>query len=175
MSVELLQQLESETIAEKPIKIPFKFANRERLPKGKEPGSCIVIRPITVRTWFCIRPLLLKVEKDDIKKLMKRPLDNTDNIMAIMDKYGELLVDIVCLGIHNKPSDPPAWFREVLMDNSTWQDIYYLLNAILFRIGFFPFCNSITTLRSVSPMDETEMIAAQKNLKSWYPSIKEDS
>lgn len=172
MDIKLLQQLESDTITEKALKIPFNFSNRERLPDGKDPGDSIVIRPITVRTWFCIRPLLMKIDKEDLSRLISRAGEINENVVEIIDKYGELLLDIVCIGIHNKPSDPPSWFRDVLMDNSTWQDIHVLLNAILYRIGFFPFCKSITTLRSVSPMDEAEMIAARKNLESWYRSHK---
>ncbi|AVM53313.1 hypothetical protein JN06_01346 [Bacteroides zoogleoformans] len=175
MDIRLLQQLEAETISEKPLKIPFSFDNIERLPKGKSPGDCIVIRPITVRTWFCIRPLLLKIDKEDLSRLINKPGEVGPEVAEVMDKYGELILDIVCLGIHNKPSDPPAWFRDVLTDNCTWQDIHVLLNAILFRIGFYPFCKSIITLRSVSPMDEAEMIAARKNLESWHLSRKEDS
>lgn len=175
MDLGALQQFESDTISEKPIRIPFSFANRERLPTGKDPGDAIVIRPITVRTWFVIRPLLLRVDKDDLGRLINKSGDLNPEIAEVMDKYGELLVDIVCLGIHNKPSNPPEWFRNVLMDNSTWQDIHVLLNAILYRIGFFPFCKSITTLRSVSPMEEAEIIAAQKNFESWHLSAREDS
>lgn len=92
-----------------------------------------------------------------------------------MDKYGELLLDIICLGIHNKPSDPPKWFKQALADNSTWEDIRILFNAIIYRIGYHPFCTSITMLRNVSPLRETEIIAARKNLQSWKDTTKVDS
>lgn len=174
MDIKLLQALESDTITEKSIKIPFCFKNKDSLPKGKKVGDCIVIKPITVRAWFCIRPLLLKIERDDLPKLISNKGKLSPEFPEIMNKYGDLLIDIVCIGIHNKATEPPIWFREVLMDNSTWQDIGILLNAILFRIGFFPFCKSITTLKSVSPMDEAEMIAAQKNLESWQTFHKQD-
>lgn len=62
-----------------------------------------------------------------------------EDFPKIMDKYGELLLDIVCLGIHNKPSDPPKWFKQALADNSTWEDIRILFNAIIYRIGYHPF------------------------------------
>lgn len=175
MSVRYLSKVESETITGMPAKIPFDFSNKESIPKGKNPGDCIVIRPLTVRTWFVIRPLLLRIDKDDLIKMICKEGEVNEHLQEIMDKYSELLVDIVCLGIHNKASDPPAWFREVLMDNSTWEDIRILLNAVLYRIGYLPFCNSITTLRSVSPLSEPEIIAAQKNLRSWQNSAKDDS
>ena len=174
MSVKNLFKIESESITEQPVKIQFEFSNTSSIPKGKSPGNCIVIRPITVRTWFKLRPLLLAIEKDDLDKLIAKQGEINNNMPEIMDKYGDLLMDIVCIGIHNKPSEPPIWFRNVLMDNSTWEDIRILLNAILYRIGFFPFCSSITTLQNVSPIGETEIIAAQKNLQSWQDTDRED-
>lgn len=175
MSVDHFLRLEAETVTEMPVKIPFEFKNKEAVPPGKDPGDSIVIRPITVRTWFRIRPLLMQIKAEDIGRMIVKAGELNSDFPELMDKYGELLVDIVCLGIHNKPSEPPAWFRETLMDNSTWEDIRILLNAVLYRIGCFPFCTSITTLQNVSPLGETEIIAAQKNLESWQALIKQDS
>ena len=153
---------ESRTITEQPIKIPFEFPNTDSLPDGKTPGDCIVIRPLTVRTWFMLRPLLMQIDKEDMDIIIAAKGELTSDFQAIMNKYGSLLIDIVCIGIHNKTTTPPVWFRGVLMDNSTWEDIQILLNAVLFRIGFNPFCKSITTLANVSPVTETEIIAAQR-------------
>lgn len=175
MEVNKIAQAESDTITGKPIHIPFEFNNKSSLPKGKDPGNCIVIRPITVRTWFIIRPLLMQIDKGDLDKITSKDEEVNAELFALMNKYAELLLDIVCLGIHNKPTDPPVWFREVLMDNSTWEDIRVLVNAIIYRIGFFPFCNSITTLQSVSPWTEQEMIAARQNLTSWQGTAKADT
>ncbi|MPM33069.1 hypothetical protein SDC9_79636 [bioreactor metagenome] len=161
-------RLETDTVTETPLKIPFDFINRDSLPAGKDPGDCIVVSPITVRTWFKLKPLLLSIDKSDFDKVIAKedPLPD-EELTEIISKYDNLLIDIICIGIHNKKSDPPAWFKEVLKDNCTWMDIYILLNAILFRIGYNPFCKSITTVQSVSPMTEAEIIAAQKNAESW--------
>ena len=175
MSIKNLFQQESESVTGQPVKIPFDFTNRDSIPEGKNPGDCIVIKPITVRTWFKIRPLLLEIEKEDINRMIVKKGELPEDFPKIMDKYGELLLDIICLGIHNKPSDPPKWFKQALADNSTWEDIRILLNAIFFRIGYFPFCDSITMLQNVSPLGETEIIAAQKNLQSWQDTVKQDS
>lgn len=175
MSVDHFLRLEAETVTEMPVKIPFEFKNKDAVPEGKDPGDCIVIRPITVRTWFRIRPLLMQIKAEDVGRMIVKAGELNDDFAELMDKYGELLMDIVCLGIHNKPSDPPAWFRDVLMDNSTWEDIRILLNAILYRIGYFPFCTSITTLQNVSPIGETEIIAAQENLQSWQNTANQGS
>lgn len=175
MSVAHLFKLEAETVTEMPIKIPFDFSHRDSVPQGKDPGDCIVIRPITVRTWYRLRPLLLQIEKEDLECMRVKNGEMNSDFPKMMDKYGDLLLDIVCMGLHNKPSEPPIWFREVLVDNSTWEDIRILLNAIMFRIGYHPFCTSITMLRSVSPIGETEIIAAQKNLQSWQDIVNRDS
>lgn len=174
MSIKNLFQQESESVTGQPVRIPFEFTNRDSIPQGKDPGDCIVIKPITVRTWFRIRPLLLEVEKEDLDKMIVKNGGITDDFPEMMDKYGELLLDIVCLGIHNKPSDPPEWFKKALSDNTTWEDIRILLNAVIYRVGYNSFCKSITTLRNVSPIGEAEIIAAQKNLESWKDTIKAD-
>lgn len=173
--IKYLSQIESDTITEKAVRIDFEFNNRESVPEGKDPGDCIVISPITVRTWFRIRPLLLQIDKDDLDKLINKPGIVNSDLPELMSKYDELILEIVCIGIHNKKSDPPEWFKQVLVDNSTWEDMRILLNAILYRIGFFPFCTSITTLQNVSPIKtETEIIAAQ-NLTSWQELASQDS
>lgn len=107
--------------------------------------------------------------------MIVKPGELSDDFLQLMDKYGELLLNIVCLGIHNKPSEPPEWFREALKDNSTWEDVRILLNAVLYRIGYFPFCTSITILQNVSPIGEAEIIAAQKNLQSWRDIARQGS
>ena len=163
-----LLHIESDTITDKPIRIPFDFAIKDSIPSGKDVGDSIVILPITVRTWFKLKPLIMSIEKEDFNKLIEKEERTPDaELTEIIARYDELLFEIICIGIHNKKSDPPAWFREVLKDNCTWQDVYILLNAIFFRIGYNPFYNSITMLMSdVSPMTEAEIIAAQKNLES---------
>lgn len=175
MSVVHLFRLEAETVTEIPIKIPFDFNDKKSVPQGKDPGDCIVVRPITVRTWYRLRPLLLQIEQEDLECMTIKNGEVSSDFLKMLDKYGDLLIDIVCLGIHNKSSEPPMWFRKVLMDNSTWEDIRILLNAIFFRIGYHPFYNSITTLRNVSPLGETEIIAAQKNLQSWRDIARQGS
>lgn len=170
MGIKKLFFLESETVTDNAIEIPFEFSNKESIPEGKNVGQSIVMSPITVRTWFKIRPLILSIEQEDFNKLIEKEKETKTpdaELIETMAKYDELLLDIVTIGIHNKKSNPPKWFRDVLKDNCTWKDIYVLLNAILFRIYYNPFCNSITMLKNVSPLTEAEIIAAQKNLESW--------
>lgn len=168
MSIKRVLKIESDVIVDAPVKIPFEFTDKSSVPEGKELGDNIVITPITTRTWFKLKPLLLQIEKEDMGTLTgKKDNPFRREIADVMAKYDELLFDIVCIGIHNKKSDPPKWYREALKDNTTWEDLYVLLSAILYRLLYNPFFDTITLLRSVSPLDEAEIIALQKNSKTW--------
>lgn len=168
MSVKQVLQIESNVVTDQPVKIPFEFTRLDLLPEGKKLGDSIVITPLTVRSWFRIKPLLLYIDKQDREILTANKDTGFKNEIAdLMAKYDEIIFEIVCLGIHNKRGNMPAWFREVLKDNCTWEDIYILLNAILFRIGCNPFSRTITALEAVSPLDEEELIALQENNETW--------
>lgn len=168
MSVKQVLQIESNVVTDQPVKIPFEFTRLDLLPEGKKLGDSIVITSLTVRTWFRIKPLLLYIDKQDREILTANKDTGFNNEIAdLMAKYDEIIFEIVCLGIHNKRGNMPAWFREVLKDNCTWEDIYILLNAILFRIGCNPFSRTITALEAVSPLSEEELIALQKNNETW--------
>lgn len=168
MSIKHVIIQESNTVANQSVSIPFDFTNKESIPKGKNVGDCIVITPITVLTWFKIKPYFLHIDKEDIDKIViKQGVEFDSEIRDIINKYDSLLFEIVCIGIHNKKGDMPQWFKEVLMENCTWEDISILLNAIIYHIGTAAFMNSITVLKNVSPLDEEEIIALQKNKEKW--------
>lgn len=168
MGIKQIIKLESDAVTDRPITIPYEFPNLSSLPDGKTVGNSVVITPITVRTWFRIKPLLLEFAGEDLGKLSLRhgdmPLPDAARLMA---HYDSAVLDIVCLAIHNRPSEPPLWFRNVLMDNSTWEDLLVLLNAVLLRLCYNPFINTITLLKVVSPLDEAEIIALQENNRTW--------
>ncbi|MCC8172573.1 MAG: hypothetical protein LIP00_12505 [Parabacteroides sp.] len=168
MGVKQIIKSECDVIADGPVRIPFDFSDLSSLPKGKKVGDSIVLSPLKTRTWYKLKPLLLSIEKEDAEKLLSRKNGEFHlEAMAVAAKYDELLLDVVCIGIHNKKGDPPRWFREVLKDNTTWEDIYILLHVLFFRLFHNPFSNSITLLRNVSPLDEEEMIALRNNLAMW--------
>lgn len=168
MSVRQIVNLESSAAVGQSVTIPFEFTDLSSLPKGKMVGGNIVIRPLSVRTWFKLKPLLILIEQEDYDLInTKEGSEFNSDIVKIMEKYDDLLFDIVCIGIHNKKSDMPEWFKEVLKDNCSWEDIYILLNAIFFRLKYNPFTKSITLLKTVSPLSEAEIIALQKNQEEW--------
>lgn len=159
-------RLEADSVTSQSVKIPFDFPYRQTIPEGKDPGDCIIIRPITVGTWFRIKPLLASI--DDIGELISAGTpDFSEKVFRAIEKNSDVIFEIVCLGIHNKKGDMPKWFRETLEHNATWQDIYILLNAILFRLSHNPFLSSITLLKSMSPIGEAEIIALRKNRETW--------
>lgn len=168
MSVKQIIKFESDAVTGQPVRIPFEFSDLSSLPEGKKIGDSIVIQPLTVRTWFKLKPYLILIDKKDIDSISaKQGVEFDSELEEIINKYDELLFNIVCIGVHNKKDNMPEWFKEVLKDNCTWQDIYILLNAILFRIGTTSFLNSITALQAVSPLSEEEIIALQKNKEKW--------
>lgn len=165
MGIQRIIQLESDSAIEKTIDIPFTFIN---VPENKKTGDYITISPMTVRTWYRLKPLLIKIEQADVDKLMAHQEKGfTNDLKEVISKYDNLLFEIVCIGIHNKVGEMPQWFKNVLLDSCTWEDIFILLNAILFRLNSASFSNSIIALKAVSPLDEEEIIALQENRKKW--------
>ncbi len=167
MSVKQMLFRESDAAVDKSIKIPFEFRN---VPSDKvdKVGQHIVIRPATVSTWFRLKPLLAMIEGKDLElaKAAKGKDFNTD-IAEVMERYDTLIMEIVYLGIHNNDGDMPEWFKKVLIDSCTWEDIYILFNAIIYRLGTSSFLNTITAMEAVSPLDEREIIALQENKETW--------
>lgn len=165
MGINKMLRQEADEAIDSVINIPFEFKN---VPEGKDAGDYITITPLTVRNWFKLKPLLILIERDDINKMIaSKDHEFGDEQRDLIMKYDSLLFEIICIGIHNKCGDMPKWFREVLLDSCTWEDIYILLNAILFRIGASSFFNSIIALKAVSPLEEEEIIALQENKKKW--------
>ena len=168
MGIKQIIALESDTVSESTIRIPFEFACLDSVPEGKRVDKYITITPLTVRSWFRLKPLLLAIDPEDLEVIVGNGDGTFDpRVPEVMGKYDELILSVICIGLHNKKSDPPAWFRQVLKDNCTWEDTRILLNAVLFRVGYNPFYKSIMTLKNMSPLNEAEIIAARKNLKSW--------
>ena len=58
------------TAFEQSIRIPFEFKDESSFPKGSKLNNEIVITPMTVRTWFKIKPLLIQIETEDIQKMI---------------------------------------------------------------------------------------------------------
>ena len=165
MGVKLVLQQEANSAIDNPVHIPFEFKN---VPDGKEVGDTIIVRPATVRTWFKLKPLLVLIEREHLSKIVSVGESSfSDETRDIMCKYDDLIFEIVCIGIHNETGDMPEWYKDVLRDSCTWEDILILFNAIVYRLGTTSFLNTITAALAVSPLGEEEIIALQKNKESW--------
>ena len=168
MGLKQILRDEAHIMTGKSFVIPYNFEDKTALPKGKKIEDEIIITPITVRTWFKIKPLLMSIDSKDLNNIIYKEGEilNSDCI-EIMAKYDKEILDIIWYGIHNKSSDPQDWFRQLLIDNSTWQDLAVVFNAILIRLNSLSFYNTITIAKNVSPLREREIIALQKNSLSW--------
>ena len=131
---------EADIITGQSLVIPFDFKDRTALPEGKKIKNEIIITPITVRTWFKIKPLLMMIDSKDVDTIISINSEKHNaNCVDIMAKYDILILNIICYGIHNKSSEPQEWFKQLLIDNSTWEDLAALFNAILFKLNSLSF------------------------------------
>lgn len=166
-SIEQILKAQANAVTEKAVNIPFEDPNCFMLPKGTKIDT-LTIKPLKTGTWFAINPLLLNIGKDDLDKISANKERAFDpEAPELFEKYFDLILKVISMGIHNKSGKYPKWLPEFLKANCTWEDLHVLLNAITYRLGNKSFYNSIMTLASVSPMGEAEMIALQNNQKSW--------
>ena len=162
---------QSAAITEHPVSFPVELEDITMLPKGKE-IKAITIKPIKVRTVAQLMPLLVSIESEDLKKIStskERAFD--PEAVQLFQKYHKTILEVLCVGIHNKAGDYPAWFRQMIEANFTWQELHVFLNAILYRMGSQSFQNSIILSNRMSPMEDKGIIAMSKNLKKHLISI----
>ena len=124
------------------------------------PPKGIVISPAKVGTVFRITPLIAKIDTEDLDKItVSHKRKFAAEAVELFGKYGDVILEIICLGIHNQQDEYPEYLKPFLVTNCTWEDLHILLNAILFRLGTLGFINSTTAVTKVGLMDAEEMIA----------------
>lgn len=156
-----------DAILEKPFVIDFEIEHRWMVPFWKwRKMKKITIRPMTVETYFKILPLVVQFEDDDLGKITEART-TTPDVVKVMKKYSELVVNIVFIGLWNRPGMMPRWFRKFLMSNCTMEDYHIFLSAILYRMGVRSFYQSIMLEKRMSPMEQKEIIALQKNVETY--------
>jgi hypothetical protein len=164
--IRLLQQ-QSHALAGQTIEIPFEAQDTSMLPDG-ESFDVIRISPPKVVTVFKITPLLARIDREDLEKITVDRQRNFDpRAPVIFEKYADLILEVICHGIHNGKDTFPAHLKTFLEVNCTWEDLHVLLNAILFRMGTWHFTNSTISLRAMGLMEAEDIIALQENLDSW--------
>jgi len=161
-----LLSLESELVTEMPAIIPFTTDNRSMLPEDVTIDQ-IKIYPLKVATVARITPLLAEISTSDLTKItVNRKRAFHPAAPKVFERYAEKIIEVVCLGIHNKSGPYPEYMPEFLKANCTWKDLHVILNAIMFRIGTLDFLESTTQLKKVGLITGTELIAMQKNMIS---------
>ena len=159
-------EMQAESIMDLPFEVPFEVTDSSMLPEGVVIES-IKIEPLKVGTVFRINPLLIKIDKEDLKKIsvnIERDFD--ESAPEIFEKYSDLIIQIICIGIHNRKGNYPEYMPEFLKENCRWKDLHMLLNAVVFRMGTLAFIDSTTILTKVGP-GAAEIIALRENLESW--------
>jgi len=136
-------------------------------PSPVEYTTQIVIEPQKAGTVFRLIPLIAKIKQEDMEKVtVNTERDFDEAAPALIGKYGDIIIQAICLGIHNRKGPYPEYMPEFLRENCTWKDLHFFLNSILFRMGTIAFTKSTTMLMKVGPGAE-ETIALQKaNLES---------
>jgi hypothetical protein len=162
-------ELQAESITDLPFEVPFEVTDDSMLPDGVTIDK-IRITPLKVGTVLRITPLLGKIKTHDLEKIsVNRDRDFDESAPELFDKYSDLIIEVICIGIHNRKSSYPDYMPGFLKENCLWKDLHMLLNAILYRMGTLAFIDSTTALMKVGP-GAAETIALQRNLESWSKS-----
>lgn len=158
---------QSSFITSTPAIFNFEGKDKSMLPEGVN-IDIITIYPIKVGTAQKISTIASDIKSEDFSKItVNQKSSFHPKAPELFEKYSETILEIICLGIHNKKDPYPPYLKEYLKVNSTWEDLHILINAILFRMGTLSFINSTTSLKKVGLLSSTEIIAMQKNLSSW--------
>lgn len=169
MSKEILHllELQGSLITDVPLEIPFTVDDPSMLPEGIVMDK-IIVNLLKVGTVFRINPLIAKIDNEDLKKVtVSRDQKYDASIQEVFEKYSEVVLEIICMGIHNKNTPYPDYLKDFLRENCTWEDLHIILNAVLFRMGALSFLDSTTEIAKVGLQSAEEIIALQQNLESW--------
>ena len=160
-------QWQSNLITGTPAVFNFEAKHVSMLPDGVKIDK-ITIYPQKVGTALRIAAIAREIDSEDLKKITVNQ-KSAFHIKApeLFVKHSETLLEIICLGIHNAQDSYPSYLKDYLKENCTWEDLHVLLNAVLFRMGTLSFINSTISLKKVGLQSSMEIIAMQKNLKSW--------
>jgi len=161
-----LLNLQTELVTELPAEFDFTAKDTSMLPEGVTIEK-ILIYPLTAATVFRITSVIGQIDQEDLDAItVNKERDYHERAPELFGKYGDVVLDAITLGIHNKKEPPPDYLKEYLQENCTWKDLHVMLNATLYRMGTLAFINSTTEMKKVGLKAE-EIIALQKNLKSW--------
>lgn len=144
--------------------------NAETLPKEHRPEGnkmFLKIYPQKVISSIKINALISQIKIEDREVLIANESRDMDpSFPDLFNKYNSLIISIICQGYHNAAGDPPSWLRNFFIQNFTWNELYIILNAIIYRLGNLAFIESTDLIQRTGPQTK-EIIALAENLRTW--------
>jgi len=161
-----LIRLQSQFITGQPAIFKFTADDKSMLPDGFD-DSVIKIYPLKVGTVIRVSGKISEISDEDLETITAiQDVPVSTRAYVAIGKYSDTVIDIICLGIHNQKSAYPEYLHEFIKENCTHEDLFVLLNAVLYRMGTMSFINSTTEMKKVG-LQNMEIIAMRKNLESW--------
>lgn len=108
----------------------------------------MVIHPITMGNLMRISKLLVDIDMNifDFKNLLE------SNYQA-MAKYGDHVVNVVAIAVHNKKTNPPAELAEFIRYNFTSQELFTVLGLVARQMNVTGFMSSIISIKGMSLLE----------------------
>jgi len=161
-----LLQLESNMVTDAPAIFKLETGKMDMSMVPKHQGiNKIEIFPLKVATVEKITPILVKLKQSDLDKItVSSERDFEPEAPEIFSAHMQDIIEIICLGVHNKKGPYPEYYPEFLKENFTWKELHVLLNAITFRMGYLSFLKSTAEVMKAGP-GTMEIIAMEENLQ----------
>lgn len=164
MSIELLQQV-SNAVTDKPVTLEVNIDPQSRLhkllqncklthkyfPKKKE----LTIYPSRYGTLMKISALVVTIDEETIRKISNRTtyLNNVWDAHNVINKYGETLIKVTAMAIHNKESDHPRGLERLIRNQFTAKSLLDVLVLVLKIMDTRNFMLSIISTRGLSLLE----------------------
>jgi hypothetical protein len=141
-----------DAILERPVEIEVIFEHR----KFWQPRRKVwMVKPTHLGTYFEICKVLgdMNISKEDLEKT------SFDLGVEFGRKYGEKIIELLALAIHNKPGKPPKSIRRILRDNLNSKQLLSMMQLVVGLIDVTPFTTTIILSSGMSLLKSPEIIA----------------
>ena len=141
-----------DALLEKPVEIEVTFEHRRWWQPRRKTW---IVKPTTLGTYFEICKVLgeMNISKEDLEKT------NFDLGVDFGRKYGEKVIQLLALAIHNRPGPPPAATSRILRDNLTTKQLFSMVQLVVSLIDVTPFTTTIILVSGMSLLEAPEIIA----------------
>ena len=144
-----------DTLLEKPIEIEVTFEHRRFWQPKKKVW---IVKPTTLGTYFEICRVLgeMNISKEELEKT------NFDLGIEFGRKYGEKIIELLALAIHNRPGAPTKDIARILRDNLTTKQLFGMIQLVIGLIDVTPFTTTIILVSGMSLLKTPEIIADEE-------------